>query len=508
MRITRRRVLKAAAGLCGIGILPRAGKGLISEAGPFTSDWASLHQYRCPEWFRDAKLGIWAVWGPESVPERGDWYARNMYIEGHEQYQDHLQRYGHPSKFGYKDIIPLWKAERWDPERLMGLYQKAGAKYFCVIAEHHDNFDCWNSKYQRWNSVNMGPKKDIVGAWASAARSRGLRFGVTEHLSATWNWWVVNKGADKQGPYAGVPYDGNDPQYQDLYLPPHEDSKEWYSSQAPEWWQRRWFNRIQDLVDSYQPDLLYSDGGFPFHEVGRSLVAHFYNTNMQNHGGRLEAVYNCKRMPGYFEDGTCVEDLERGVMEGMHPIPWQTDTCIGDWYYKQGIEYKSTTTVITMLADIVSKNGNLLLNIPPRPDGSLDDQEVAILSQIAAWKEINGEAIFGTRPWKVFGEGPTRAKPGKFGEENHSHYTAEDIRFTAKGTTLYALALGWPENGRLAVKSLGSDAGLLPQDPAEASLLGQAGPLKFRREARALVVDLPQNKPCDHAWALKIVLRA
>ena len=361
------------------------------------------------------------------------------------QYEYHLKHYGHPSKFGYKDIIPLWKAERWDPEHLMGLYKKAGAKYFCVIAEHHDNFDCWNSKFQRWNSVNMGPKKDVVGIWARTARSHGLRFGVTEHLGATWNWWVVNKGADKQGPYAGVPYDGNDPKYQDLYLPPHEDSKEWYSSKAPEWWQRRWFNRIQDLVDSYQPDLLYSDGGIPFHEVGRSLVAHFYNANMQKHGGKLEAVYNCKKMPDYFEEGTCVEDVERGVMEGINPIPWQTDTCIGNWYYKQGIKYKSATTVITMLADIVSKNGNLLLNIPPRPDGSLDDEELAILRQMAAWMKINADAIFATRPWKVFGEGPIKAKGGKFGERNERSYTAEDIRFTMKGETLFAIALGWPD---------------------------------------------------------------
>ncbi len=504
MIVTRRGMLKAVAGLSSLGAAASAIAALPLDDGPFTSDWASLKQYRCPEWFRDAKLGIWAVWGPESVPEQGDWYARNMYIEGHPQYEHHLSHYGHPSKFGYKDIIPLWKAERWDPEHLMGLYQKAGAKYFCVIAEHHDNFDCWNSKFQPWNSVNKGPQKDIVGTWARTARRHGLRFGVTEHLGATWNWWVVNKGADKQGPYAGVPYDGNDPKYQDLYLPPHEDSKEWYSTQAPQWWQQRWFNRIQDLVDSYQPDLLYSDGGIPFHEVGRELVAHFYNTNMRRHAGKLEAVYNCKRMPDYFQDGTCVEDVERGVMEGINPIPWQTDTCIGDWYYKQGIKYKSATTVLTMLADIVSKNGNLLLNLPPRPDGSLDDDELAILSQLADWMKVNAEAIFGTRPWKIFGEGPTKTKGGKFGEDNEKFYTAEDIRFTTKGGSLFAIALGWPENGRIAIKSLGRDAGLLAQDPEEVRLLGHAAPIAFRREPQALVVELPERKPCDHAYVLRI----
>jgi alpha-L-fucosidase len=428
-----------------------------------------------------------------------------MYIEGHPQYEYHLKRYGHPSQFGYKDIIPLWKAERWDPEHLMGIYKSAGAKYFCVIAEHHDNFDCWNSKYQHWNSVNMGPKKDIVGTWARTARSHGLRFGVTEHLGATWNWWVVNKGADKMGPYAGVPYDGNDPKHQDLYLPPHRDSDEWYSTKAPEWWRQRWYDRIQDLVDSYKPDLLYSDGGIPFQEVGRKLVAHFYNANMQQHGGKLEAVYNCKRNPGYFEDGTCVEDVERGIMQGINPIPWQTDTCIGDWYYKEGIEYKTATTVITMLADIVSKNGNLLLNIPPRADGSLDDRELAILGQMAAWMDINAGAIFGTRPWKVFGEGPTQTKAGSMNEQAQTAYTAEDIRFTTQGATLYAIALGWPEDGRLTIKSLGTDAGLLPHDPAAVSLLGHAGPLKFHRDAQALVVELPEQQPCDHAYVLTVV---
>jgi alpha-L-fucosidase len=495
-----------AAGLGSLGTLALAGRGWPAEKGPFTSTWESLKQYRCPEWFRDSKLGIWAVWGPESVPERGDWYARNMYIEGHPQYEDHVKRYGHPSKFGYKDIIPLWKAERWDPGHLMELYKKAGAKYFCVIAEHHDNFDCWNSKFQRWNSVNMGPKKDIVGTWARTARSHGLRFGVTEHLGATWNWWVVSKGADKKGPYAGVPYDGNDPRYQDLYLPPHEDSKEWYSSKAPEWWRQRWFDRIKDLVDSYHPDLLYSDGGIPFFEVGRSLVAYFYNANMQQHGGKLEAVYNCKRMPQYFEEGTCVEDVERGIMQDINPIPWQTDTCVGDWYYKEGIKYKTATTVITMLADIVSKNGNLLLNFPPRPDGTLDGKELAILAQMAAWMEINAEAIFGTHPWKVFGEGPTKPKAGAMNEQEQTSYTAEDIRFTSRDKTLFATALAWPENGRLTIRSLGTAAGLLAADPAEIRLLGHAAPLQFHRGAQALTVDMPARKPCAHAFVLKMAL--
>jgi len=199
-------------------------RGYEIEEGPFEPTWESLKQFRCPEWFNDAKLGIWAHWGPQAVPGAGDWYARNMYYEGHEQYKYHLENYGHPSKFGYKDIIPLWKAENFDPDALISLYKRAGAKYFAALATHHDNFDCWDSAYHRWNSVNMGPKKDIVGLWREAALKHGLRFAVTEHMVRCYNWFITNKGCDKEGPYAGVPYDGNDPAYEDLYFPPHDDS--------------------------------------------------------------------------------------------------------------------------------------------------------------------------------------------------------------------------------------------------------------------------------------------
>ncbi len=508
MDLTRRTLLACAAASAGTAKSGTRADWPI-EQGRFGSDWDSLRQYRCPEWFRDAKLGFWAVWGPECVPEQGDWYARNMYIEGHPQYEYHVKTYGHPTKFGYKDLIPLWKAERWDPDHLMGLYKAAGAKYFCVIANHHDNFDCWNSKFHRWNSVNMGPKKDITAIWAECARRMGLRFGVTEHLGASWDWWLYNKGADKKGPLAGVPYDGTDANYEDLYLPAHERSGRWYPDKAPEQWQRRWFDRIKDLIDSYHPDLLYSDGGIPFFDVGRRLVAHFYNANAKWHGGKLEAVYNCKAgSPEYYQEGTCVQDIERGVLDSIHPLPWQTDTCVGDWYYKRDIQYKTATNVITMLADIVSKNGNLLLNIPPRADGTLDEQELSIVRQMAAWMDVNAESIFGTRPWIVYGEGPTRVSGGYFGERNQKPYTAQDIRFTAKGATLYAIALAWPETGSVAIRCLGTGAGLYKREIGEVRLLGHAAPLRCRREQHALVVELPEKKPCEHAFALKIAPRA
>jgi alpha-L-fucosidase len=464
--------------------------------GPFAPTFESLKQYKYPDWFRDAKLGIWAHWGPQSVPMAGDWYARNMYIQGQGQYENHLKNYGHPSEKGFKDIIPLWKAEKWDPDRLMGLYKKAGARYFVSMGVHHDSFDLWNSHFNKWNAVNMGPKRDVVGTWEKAARKQGLRFGVSEHLGASFTWYQVSHGSDKTGPKAGVPYDGADPQYQDLYhFPAEPGDTGWYSNNPR--WHQEWFRRIQDLVDNYHPDLLYSDGAVPFgNDFGRAMIAHLYNTDMQRHNGRLEAVYNCKQK----SEGMWVEDLERGVMPGIRPQPWQTDTSIGDWFYNKDWKFRNIDWVINMLVDIVSKNGNLLLNVVQRPDGSLDPEVETLLGQMADWTAVNGEGIFGTRPWIVYGEGPTKAKGGNFKED--FGYSAADIRFTTKGKTLYAFALGWPADGKLLVKTLA-------KTPAsgkitKVSLLGYKGKIQWTQTADGLAITLPAQKLSDHAIALKI----
>ena len=426
-----------------------------SAEGPFKPTNESLKQYQCPDWFRDAKLGIWAVWGPQSVPMQGDWYARNLYMQGGGQNKFHVAHYGHPSKFGFKDIVPLWKAEKWEPERLMALYQKAGAKYFCMIAMHHDNFDCWNSKFQRWNSVNMGPKRDIAGEWQKAAQKFGLRFGMTEHLAASWWFYSAAKGADTNGPMAGVPYDATDPKYAELYWSGNENRQTGsdYVPKAPDAVKQAWFNRMSEMVDRYRPDLIYSDSPLPYpDEYGRKVVAHFYNQNIQHHAGKLEAVYTCKEG----SQGRWVQDLERRIMPGIIPHPWQTDTCVGGWYYATGHSYKSSATVLQMLADIVSKNGNLLLNFPPRPDGTLDEQEQKILADLAAWMPINGEAIFGTRPWTVYGEGPRQGQGCQVQRRRHAilrtghpfhderpHALRALPRLARRSTRRRPLARGW-----------------------------------------------------------------
>lgn len=485
---------------------PTAGPGRVA-AGPFNATVDSLRTYQTPEWFRDAKLGIWAHWGPQAVPRRGDWYARWMYVPGHPHYAHHLETYGHPSEAGYKDILPLWTAERFDPDALMDLYVAAGAKYFVSMGVHHDNFDLWNSG-RRWSSVQMGPKRDIVGAWRDAARKRGLRFGVSEHLGASHNWWYPSHLYDQFWPRLGVPYDGADPAFSDLYHRSHDEpfrgsAESWYTNDPA--FQQMWFERISQLIDDYQPDLLYSDGGIPFGETGRSLVAHLYNSSIARHG-RLDAVYNCKDLgSGEFYKEACVQDVERGVMSGINPLPWQTDTSNGDWFHADDQVYKTGADVIRMLADIVSKNGNLLLNVVLYADGSLPPESQDLLKELADWMRINSEAIHGTRPWSVFGEGPTDIASGAFRED--ASYTPEDIRFTTAADTIYAITLGEPR-GAVAIQSLGLSAGHETRRVGQVDLLGHGPRLSFRQTDTALVVDVPGRLPSRHSSVFRITVAA
>lgn len=509
--------------------------------GPFQPTWESLKQSKAPDWFRDAKFGMWAHWSAQCVPEQGDWYARNMYMQGHEQNLYHVAHYGHPSVFGFKDIDHIWHAENWQPEYIIDLYAKAGAKYFMGLANHHDNLDCYDSTYQNWNSVKVGPKKDIIGTWAKIARAKGLKFGASNHTSHAWHWLQPAFGYDPEGPMAGVRYDGYakradgkgkwwdgmDPQ--ELYVGPSivmpdgiktaKEARDWHQANDGKWHEdvpplypgfaNSWFLRTRELVSKYDLDFLYfDDTEFPLEQTGLDVVADYYNRNIQARGGKLEA---CVFAKGFNKEhlGAAVLDIERGRSNDILPLPWQTDTCIGDWHYNIDVlekhRYKSAKTVIQMLADIVSKNGNLMLNIPVKGDGTIDSDEMKVVTDLATWFPANGEAIYGTRPFKVSGEGPPDVvATGNFNENKGRPYTSEDMRFTVKDGRLYAIVMVWPDSGVVRIKSLAKGSDLFPSEVVKVELLGAAGGLKFERKADALEVTLPGQRPGELALALRI----
>ena len=509
--------------------------------GPFKPAWESLAAYEVPEWFRDAKFGIWAHWGPQCAPEAGDWYARGMYLEGGWQYKSHLEHYGHPSEFGFKDVIHAWKAEKWDPEKLVAFYKRVGARYFFAMANHHDNLDLWASKHHAWNSIRVGPQKDLVAGWAAAARAQGLPFGVSVHAAHAWSWYEPAQGADKEGPKAGVPYDGKltkadgkgkwweglDPQ--ELYAQNHTPSPG-FETEKGLWGRWDWgngvsqpdlaycqnfYDRTVDLINRAQPDLVYFDDTalplWPVSDAGLKIAAHFYNSRLAR-GAGAGVVFG--KILDERQRDALVWDIERGVPADLQPFPWQTDTCLGNWHYDRGLYerggYKDARVVVHMLADIVSKNGNLLLNVPVRGDGSIDEKEVAILKRIAAWLDVNHEAIFATRPWKVFGEGPAsdgaKLDGAGFNEGKAKPFTPADVRYTASkdGRNLYVISLGVPaEPIRLA--TLRRDAA--GREIADIRLLGGDEKIEWSQSAEALSIAAPRSAPNDIATVFKITLR-
>ena len=514
----------------------------VSEAqepmakGKFEPNWESLRKYETPEWFRNAKFGIWAHWGPQCVEGSGDWMARGLYEEGSKVYKHHVANYGHPSEVGFKDILPLFKAEKWEPDSLVKLYKSIGAQYFFVLGNHHDNFDLWDSKYQPWNSKNIGPKRDILAEWAAAARKYDLPFGVSLHADHAWTWYETAQRYDLKGDKKGIPYDGcmtaadgkgkwwegMDPQQ--LYVQNHPLSKgSWAGMLDGQWdWKNgaaipseefctNFYNRTLDVINRYNPDLLYFDTtGVPFYPVsdaGLKIAAHFYNHNMATHGGRNEAVMFGKILTDEQKEAL-VWDVERGAPNQIIPLPWQSCSCIGGWHYNTDRynkgNYKTAETVVRLLADIVSKNGNLLLNIPLRGDGTFDEKEYEVIKGIGAWMDINKEAIYDTRPWKKFGEGPVAESDiplnaQGFNEGSYSNMTGKEIRFTTKGKNLYAIILAWPEEGKVNIKSLSSSDRKIKR----VELLGY-GKLPFRQTANGVAVTLPANHNNRTVPVLKI----
>lgn len=478
----------------------------------FTPDFKSLTTYECPEWYKDAKFGIWSHWGPQCVPMVGDWYARNMYIQGSEQYNHHVRTYGHPSKFGYKDIVKLWKAENFDPDALMEKYYKAGARFFVAQASHHDHFFNYATKLNRFNSVDMGPHKDIVGLWQQAAKKYDLPFGITEHLGASFGWWRSNKGHDTYGPYKGVPYDGNDPEYRDFYHDNYEhvakegEEDKWTWLTPNPKFREYWLKVMKEIIDNYHPDMLYSDSFLPFSEkgdisdepeykLGLEAVAYLYNDNIRRNGSN-QAVYTQKsRDEDIYKVG--VLDIERSQLPTPLPVPWQSETCIGEWFYKKQIKYKTPRHILDILVDTISKNGTMLLNIPQRPDGTIDEEEEWILSELADWFAINSEAVYKTRPYKIAAEGHASVAISGFTEEEVK-WDDDDFRFVTKDGNLYVYIMKTKDRKTTVVKSLSEDEAV-----KSATLLG-GGELSFAQHNGVLTLDLPNELPSEYPCVVKL----
>ena len=509
--------------------------------GKFQPTWSSLENYQVPEWFRNAKFGIWAHWGPQCVEGSGDWMARSMYLEGSAEYKYHVEHYGHPSEVGFKDIIPLFKAEKWNPDALVAFYKKIGAQYFFALGNHHDNFDLWDSKYQAWNSKNMGPKRDILAEWEQAARKYELPFGISFHADHAWTWYEPSQRYDRNGSKAGVPYDGTltkadgkgkwwegyDPQ--ELYAQNHPMSKgSWVDGMIHSQWAwgngaslptqeycTNFYDRTVDAINRYNPDLIYFDVTvvpfYPISDAGLKIAAHFYNHNMATHKGKLEAVMLSKILDEN-QRKAIVWDVERGAPNEIMEQPWQSCSCIGGWHYNTSIYennwYKSAADVVKLLVDIVSKNGNLLLSVPLRADGTFDEKEEKILNEFGDWMNINKEAILDTRPWEIFGEGPIAEADIKinaqgFNEGSYSKATAQEIRFTQTKKDLYATVLAWPTEKQILIKSLSDESKLFPGKISRVELLGY-GKVSFTRTDKGLLINMPDKQINKIAPVFKI----
>jgi alpha-L-fucosidase len=459
-------------------------------AGPFQASWDSLVKYAVPDWYLDGKFGIFIHWGVYSVPAFGtEWYPRNMYRSQDPAFKHHVETFGSQNKFGYKDFIPLFKAEKFDPAHWADVFRRAGAKFVVPVAEHHDGFPMYDSALTEWCAGKMGPKRDIVGDLAKAVRAQGLTFGLSTHRAE--HWWFYN---------AGMAFDSDvkDPRYAGLYGPAKPDK-----TQPDKAYLDDWLARTVELIDKYQPQLVWFDWWIEqpvFQPYLQTLAAYYYNRGAEWKKG---VAINYKNAS--FPDKAAVLDIERGQLAEIRPFFWQTDTAISknSWGYVANQDYKTAASIVGDLIDIVSKNGALLLNIGPRPDGTIPEAEEKILLDIGAWLAVNGEAIYGTRPWKIYGEGPTPVVGGSFNDTKRAAFTPRDVRFTAKGGVLYAILMAWPE-GETAIASLAKGSALYPGDIKSVSLLGSPEKLTWTRGASGLKVRMPARKPCDYAFVLKI----
>jgi len=501
-------------------------------SGQFSPDWNSLSDWECPEWFKDAKFGIWAHWGPQCHAEAGDWYARFMYYAGSGAYNWHVSHFGNPATFGLKDLCNDWKAQNWDAEELVNLYKSVGARYFMALGNHHDNFDLWNSPYQEWNSVNVGPKKDLVKGWSEACKKAGLPLGVSIHASHAWTWLEPSQNYDgnlTKEDGTGQWWEGLDPQ--ELYAQNHAHSTGWENSGTihSQWdwgngasqpsaaYKQKFQNRVLELINDYQPDMLYfDDTAMPFYgcddNVGKNILSHYYNKAASWSGNAPQVLVTGKQLTDQ-QKGYMLWDVERGIPDRPQEAYWQTCTCIGDWHYNQSVynngSYKSGATVIRMLVDIVSKNGNLLLSIPVKSDGTIDNKERAVLADIKAWMDINSESIYGTRLWKTFGEGPLADAVNPMNAQGFNEgqaYSSQDVRYVQKDGMVYATIMQWPAAGDFTMKAFSIAETSYSGEVEKVTLLG-GGDVEFTHNINGLTIKVPSTKPNTIAPVFRITLK-
>lgn len=503
--------------------------------------WEELREhFECPDWFAEARFGIWVHWGAQTQPELGGgWYARHMYQEdvgsqqfGKNAYPYHNKTYGHPSEKGFKDVIHAWKAENLDTDKLLKYFTKElGAKYFVALANHHDHFDNFNSTYQPWNSVNVGPKRDIIGEFKKSAEKYNIPFGVSSHDDRYLEWWQTAFGADATGPLKGVPYDGNltkedgigtwweglDPA--DLYgLPPAKRTPEWIKQMK-----ENWVLRHKELAIKYDVDMLWFDGfGFPYGDYGKEVCRAFYNYKLEKYG-KLDAVVAGKMK----NEPSTIGDIERGVANNIVPNPWQGTLTFTHWFYKKDDpSHHNARTVIEMLIDMNSKNGNLLLNVELLPDGTIPPDHKLILDDVGAWIKLNSEAIYASKPWQVYGdnfdsyiqvleeEGISNADlealkknkgKGHFNERtiDSPAYGSNEVRFTTKGDILYVFVLN-PEEGEIKLPALGLNSEYCSKNISSIKMIGSKAKINYKQDSESLILEVPEKRPNKYACVFKV----